>query len=119
MARSTRLSDARVAVGGEHLKNTSSDINSRRVQHRVVISERDVLENHLGVVFVEAAPAAVFALHGEEPVDGAQGNLMLVALARVVDAIESQQHLGGVVGVGVKLVVEFEVPAAGLGVCAL
>ena len=86
-----------------------------RIEHRVVIRERDVLEDHLGVVFVEAAPAAVAALHGQFPLDGARGNLVLIALARIVHLVQGEQHLGGVVGVGIELVVEFEVPAARLG----
>ena len=42
-------------------------------------------------------------------------DLVLVALAGVFDFIEGEQDLGGVIGVGIKLVVELEVPAAGLG----
>ena len=43
------------------------------------------------------------------------GDLVLIALAGVVDLAEGEQNLRGVVGVGIKLVVELEVPAAGLG----
>ena len=76
---------ARVAVGGEHLEHSSRDVDRRRIKHRVVVGKRDVLEDHLGVVFVEAAPAAVTALHGKFPIDGALSNLVLVALAGIVD----------------------------------
>ncbi len=44
------------------------------------------------------------------------GHLVLIALAGIVHLAQRQQHLRGVVGVGIKLVVELEVPAAGLGV---
>ena len=44
---------------------------------------------------------------------------MLVALAGIVHLVERQEHLRGVVGIGIKLVVELEVPAAGLGVAHL
>src|SRR5581483_1004327 len=62
---------ARVAVGRQRLENSAGDVHCGRIQHRVVVCEGDVLENHLGVVFIEAGPAAVFALHREDPLDGA------------------------------------------------
>ena len=71
----------------------------RRIEHGVVIGEGDVLEDHLGVVFVEAAPAAVAALHGEFPLDGALRNLVLIALAGIVDLVQGEQNLRGVIGV--------------------
>ena len=40
---------------------------------------------------------------------------MLITLARVVDLAQRKQHLRGIVGVGIELVVELEVPAAGFG----
>ena len=110
------LVSARIAIAGQHLQHAPGNVHRRRIEHGVVIGEGDVLEDHLGIVFVEAAPAAVLALHGELPCDGALGHLMLVALAGIVHLVERHQHLRGVVGVGIKLVVELEVPAAGLGV---
>ncbi len=106
---------ARESIGGQHLQNAPRNVDRRRIEHRVVIGERDVLEDHLGVVFVEAAPAAVAALHGKLPVDGALRDLVLITLAGIVHLGQSEQHLRGVVGVGIELVIEFEVPAAGLG----
>ena len=57
-----------VAVVREHLQDAAGDVDRRRIEHRVVVGERDVLEDHLRVVFVEAGPATVLALHGEDPV---------------------------------------------------
>ena len=116
MAFCDALVFARVAVDGQHLQHAAGDVDRRRIEHGVVVREGDVLEDHLGVVFVEAAPAAVAALHGELPLDGALRDLVLIALAGIVDLAEREQNLSGVVGVGIKLVVELEVPAAGLDV---
>ena len=44
------------------------------------------------------------------------GDFVLIALAGVVDLVQREQDLRCVVGVGIKLVVELEVPAAGFGV---
>ncbi len=33
-----------------------------------MVSERDVLEDHLRIVFIEAGPATVLALHGKDPI---------------------------------------------------
>ena len=107
---------ARVAVGGKHLEHAAGNIHAGRIEHGVVIREGDVLEDHLGVVFVEAAPAAVFALHGELPADGALGYRDLIALAGIVNLAQRKQNLRRIIGIRVKLVVELEVPAARLGV---
>src|SRR5580698_4278319 len=78
---------ARVAIDGQHLQNAPGNVDGRRIEHRVMIGKRDVLEDHLRVVFIEAGPAAIPALHGEYPVDGAQTDIMLIALARVINLI--------------------------------
>ena len=41
-------------------------------------------------------------------------HLVLVALARIVDLAQRQQHLRGIVRIRIKLVVELEIPAARL-----
>ncbi len=80
-----------------------------------MVGKGNVLKHHLGVVFIEAGPAAILALHGEDPGDRALAHIVLVAFPRVVvDLVQGQKHLGGIVGVGIKLVVELEIPAAGL-----
>ena len=72
-------------------------------------------KHHLGVVFVEAGPAAVLALHGKDPGNRALANIVLIAFPGVVvDLVQGQKHLGGIVRVGIELVIEFEVPAARL-----
>src|SRR5580704_8400010 len=60
-----------IAVGGKCFEDAAGDVDSRRIEHGVVVSKRDLLEDHLRVVFVKAGPSAVLALHGEDPVDGA------------------------------------------------
>src|SRR5437879_11823261 len=59
-----------IAIGGKHLQDPARDVHRGRVEHGVVIGERNVLKNHAIVVFVERGPAAVLALHGKNTVDG-------------------------------------------------
>src|SRR6185312_14134469 len=54
------------------------------------------------------------ALHGKDPFNGTGGNLMLETFAGVVNLVESKEDHGGIVHVWVKLIVELEIPAAGL-----
>ena len=103
-----------VAVRRQHLENPPCDIHRRWIQHGVVVGKRNVLEDHSVVVFVERSPAAITALHGENPVDGALDRLSLIAAVRMLDVSQCQAHHGAVIHVGIKLVVEFEIPTAGL-----
>ena len=59
-------------------------------------------------------PAAVLALHGKHPFNRALHRIVLVALARMVDIAQRQANLRRVVDIGIKLIVELEVPAARL-----
>ena len=71
------------------------------------------------VVFIERRPAAVFALHGEYPVDGALDRLALVASVAVLNAAQRQAYHRTVIHVGIKLVVELEVPSPRLAFLVL
>ncbi len=52
-----------------------------------MVGKRNVLEDHLGVVFIETGPAAVLALHGKDPVQRALRHVNLVAFAGMADAV--------------------------------
>ena len=80
-----------------------------------MIGKRNVLEDHAVVVFVERGPAAVLALHRQNPVQRALHRLVVIALVAGLHPAQRQQHLRAVVHVGIELVVELEVPARGSG----
>ena len=103
-----------VSVGRQHLEDAAGDVDRRRIEHGVVIGERDVLEHHLVVVFVERRPAAVLALHREDPVDRALHRLALVAAIGMFHAAQPQANHRAVIDIRIKLVVKLEVPAARL-----
>ena len=44
---------------------------------------------------------------------------MLVALARIIYLVEAQQHHRGIIHVGIKLVIEFEIPSTGFDLAHL
>ncbi len=73
-----------------------------------------MLEHHLVVVFVERGPAAVLALHGKNPVNGALHRLALVTAVGMLHAAQTEANHRAVIHVRIELVVELEVPAAGL-----
>src|SRR6185436_2546416 len=55
----------------KQLQNARGDVGAFGVEHGVVVGKRDFLQDVLGAVLVEGAPAAVFALEGEGPVEAA------------------------------------------------
>ncbi len=103
-----------VSIGREHFENASSDVHGRGIEHGVVIGERNVLEDHAVVIFVERRPAAVLALHGEESSRWRAAPTRADSVRWDDRVREAEADHGGVIDVGIKLVIEFEVPAAGL-----
>ena len=97
----------------EQFEDAGGDVGALRIEHRVVISEWDLLENILGAILVEGAPPAVFALESHHPVEATfQGGVTQFGFG-CWDEAQGQQYHGGVVDVGVPLVFELERPAAG------
>src|SRR5579885_3739617 len=96
----------RISVGGEHFQNAAGNVYRWRIEHRVMVGKGHILEDHLRIVFVEAGPAAVTALHGEDPVNGPFADIVLITLAWIVYLIQRKKDLGGIINVRVKLVVE-------------
>ena len=58
-----------IPVSRQALENAPGDVHSCRIQHRIMVSKGDVLEDHAVIVFVERGPAAVLALHRQDPVN--------------------------------------------------
>ena len=85
-----------------------------RIEHGVVIGKGHILKHHAIVIFVERSPAAVFALHGQNPVNGSLHRLALIASIRMLDPAQARQTMARVVHVRIKLIVEFKIPAARL-----
>src|SRR6185437_7422843 len=81
------------AVACQHFKNASGNIDRWRIQHGIVIRERNMLENHFRIVFVEAGPASVLALHSPNPAYCALGHIVLISLPGILHFGESQQYL--------------------------
>ena len=68
------------------------------------------------IVDVEGGPAAVGALHGQQPVHGAAHAGFLPGGVGAAGVIQGQQHLRGVVDIGIEFVGELEVPAGRLDI---
>src|SRR5208337_1472031 len=99
------------SAAAQTFQYSAGDVGTRGVEHGVVVGERHLVEHRPVVVYVEGGPTAVFGLHGQQPVDGASlaGGLRLRVGSLGVH--QREQHLRGVVDIGVKLVGEFECPA--------
>ena len=103
-----------VSISCQAFQNAPRDIDGRGIEHGVVIGKRHVLKHHPVIIFVEGSPAAVLALHRQYPIDCALHRLGLVTSVRMLDPAQAETDHGAVIDVGVELVVEFEIPAAGL-----
>ena len=79
-----------------------------RIEHGVVIGERNVPEHHLRCFLYRSLPTAVLALHRENPVQRALGHGVQVPPAGIIDLVQRQQNLRGLVHVRIKLVIEFQ-----------
>ena len=96
--------------------NAGGDVGGRRIDHGVVVGEGNVAEEAAVVVAIEGAPAAIAILHAEKPLDAAANGAFHAGQIGIFYALERHEDEGGVVDVGIKIVAEFERPAAGLGV---
>src|SRR4029077_6097274 len=103
----------------EAFDDTRGNVGSRRIDHRVVVRERNVAEGLLVVVAVKRGPTAVAVLHAEEPLDAAADGAFHAPGVWVLYVLERHQHKRGVVHVGIKIIAKLERPAAGFGVFVL
>src|SRR5919206_302677 len=93
--------------------DSCSPAASRAISAHAVAAERQPVGEGTGVVDVEGAPAAVPGLHAEVPAHPAPDGLLHPLRVVVSDPAQREDHLGGVVDVGIVVVVELERPAAG------
>ena len=108
------MGDAEVGEMAQALEHARRDVRGAGVDHGVVVGERDRGQPVLVVAAIEAGPAAVVVLHPHHPGEAAPDRLG-TRFRRSAGACLGQHHErhAGVVDVGVKLVLPFEVPAAG------
>src|SRR6266446_3524489 len=104
------------AETAEAFDNASGDVGGGRIDHGVVVGERNVAEETAVIVAIERAPAAIAILHAQKPLDATANGAFHASRIGILHALERHQDEGGVVDVGIKIVAEFESPAAGLGV---
>ena len=100
----------------EQLERATGEVAASGVENRVVIGKWDILEPMLGDIPVKRRPAAVAALEGEQPVQRALEHLLSTArflIAPGADHPQADEHHRGVVGIGIKNVIELERPPAG------
>src|SRR6266849_9462895 len=109
----------RPAETAKTFDNAGGDVGGRRIDHGVVVGERNVAEEAAVIVAIKRAPAAIAILHAEKPLDAAANGAFHAGRIGIFYALERHQDEGGVVDVGIKIIAEFERPAAGLGVFVL
>ena len=105
-----------IAVGvqaAHQPQDVPGDVHRGRIEHGAVVGERNQVEQAVIVVLVERAPAAVLALHAEQPGERAPALFFFPRRVGKRDAVESHQNFRGVVGIGITFIVELEGPAAG------
>ena len=80
-----------------------------------MIGKGNVVEIVIGIVGIEGAPAAIFALQPVDPFGAARDGLAVICAG--VDlpggAVQGHHHHGGIVQIGVMVVAILEGPAAG------
>src|SRR6266481_4289496 len=107
------------AKAAKAFEDARRHVSGGRIDHGVVIGERNVAENLFVVVAVEGAPAAIAILHAKQPLNpAADGGFHALGL-REFHALQSHEDKGGVVDIGIKIIAEFEDPAAGISVFIL
>ena len=94
-------------------------VRGGRIQHRVVVSEGNVIQKLQIVFVIKRAPSAVGVLHADEPCQPAAHGIAQAIRVRIVDAAQGHQNEGGVVNVGVKIIAELKCPAARLRILIL
>src|SRR5665213_3004586 len=86
------------------------DILGRRIEQRAVIGVGDVVQVIIFIVGVEGRPAAVAALHADQPFSRALDG---IGVALVTGAVQRHRHHRRIVEIGIMRVEILERPAAG------
>ena len=105
----------RHAAGDERLDRPPRDIRARRILHRVVVRERNMLHPLPVRRLVERRPAAVVVLHGDDPAERLPRRLAVDALTTPIAGPHQRLgHHSGVVHIRVPVVVILKRPRRGL-----
>src|SRR5206468_5047940 len=94
----------------EEAEASGGDIGRRGVQQRAVVGEWDVVQVVVRIVGIKRSPAAISALHPDDPLGGAIDG---PAIPCPVKAVESKGDRGSVVEIGIIRVFVLKGPAAG------
>ena len=99
----------RMAKLGQEGNAARRDIRGRRIKQRAVIGERDVVQEVMIVVGIEGAPAAIAALHADDPLPRP---FHRVGMGGVAVAVQQHGDNGRVVDIRIVVIVVLERPAA-------
>src|SRR5215813_7871487 len=101
----------------QRIERAAGDVVAARIDHCVVVRERNEREHFVVAITIEGGPPAVRVLHRELPGDGSLERALTALLRPGVGEAQRRergQDFGRVVRVGVELVLILEEPAAGL-----
>ena len=97
----------------QHGNTSRANVLSRGVEQCAVIGERDIVEILVVVVGVEGAPAAIAALHADDPFAGTRNGILISPpIPEPVGTIHRHNHNRGIVDIRVIGVVVLEGPSA-------
>ena len=91
----------------EQFEGSPSQVARAGVEHRLQISKRDLIQNGPVVVDVKSPPAAVVALHAEQPLQTALHHLTFF-LVRQSCFMQGNEHCSSVVVVRIEIVVKLK-----------
>ena len=103
----------READESQELERPAGHIARARVQHGFMVSKGNLVQNGLVIVHVKSPPAAIVALHAEEPL---QTTLQDFALFLIGEPgfVQRNQHCHSVIIIRIKIVVKLKGPSPGL-----
>ena len=92
---------------GEQFEGAPSHVARAGIQHRLQIGKGNLIQNGLVVVDVKSPPAAIVALHAEQPLQTALQHLAFF-FVRQSCFMQSDEHCSRIVVVGIEIVVKLK-----------
>src|SRR6185437_2552719 len=83
-----------------------------RIDHRVMISKRNLRQQHVIVVAIECTPAAVMVLHAQQPRNPSARRLRVTFWLRMRHVLQSHQHKCRVIHIRIEIVPKFKRPSS-------
>src|SRR6185437_9152697 len=96
----------------EAFNRARSHVRRGRIDHRVMISKRNLRQQHMIVVAIKCAPAAVVVLHAEQPSKPPSRRLRVTLRFRMRHVLQSHQHKCRVIHVRIEIVPKFKRPSS-------